>query len=371
MRVALITIFQVPNYGSVLQAYATQTLLENIGAHCEIIDYKYPNGWHWKHGAARPSRIRSVIRKLFPSNKKCVLDRFRNEYFNLTKSFRNIDELESADWTSFDAFIVGSDQVWNYRFVLGDPVFLLSFVPACKLRFSVASSFAQKTLPERFRELYKRELCKFSAISVRENNGAYIINHELQIENNVKVLLDPTLLLSKEDWLNAIPRSDFRKKRPYILFYMWTYAFEPRPYIFDVVKFFQEKEGYDVIALEGYTKPENAHGVVMENCVNSTIPEFIDLFINADLVITSSFHGTAFAVNFGIPLISVIPDGNEDDRQTTLLTSLGAANSICKKGKKVKDINPEFDRELVSQKLSNMRKDNLSWINKILYCERN
>ncbi len=144
---------------------------------------------------------------------------------------------------------------------------------------------------------------------------------------------------------------------------MWAYAFEPRPYIFEVVKHFQKEMNCDVIALEGYTPSEKAEGVVMQNASASTLPEFIDLFANADLVITSSFHGTAFALNFGNPLISIVPDNIGDDRQRTLLTSVGATNGIVNIGKDIKTIQINSDK-VIQDNLDTIRKRNIEWIDK-------
>ena len=243
---------------------------------------------------------------------------------------------------------------------------MLSFVPEGIPRYSIASSFALKTLPDNLRSKYFMALSKFSAISVREQNGATIINEELGISKAVEIVLDPTLLLSKEDWFNTIPRSGLSKKRPYILLYMWAYAFEPRPYIFEVVKYFKQKMKCDVIALEGFTRQEQACGIIMENRSSSSIPEFIDLFANADLVITSSFHGTAFAVNFGIPLISVVPDGDADDRQSTLLNSIGASNYICHIKDDYQEVNPFYNVEDIQKNLAAIRAKNITWIKNTL-----
>lgn len=362
MKVGLITIYQVPNYGSVLQAYATQTLIEQLGIKCDIINYKYPNEWHWQNGAIKPNVFRGFIRKILPSKKNKVLNHFRKHFFHLTRQFKSLDELKNADLDLYDAFIVGSDQVWNTRFVLGDSVFMLSFVPDNKPRYSIASSFAQKTLPEQFRDKYKRELSKFSSLSVREQNGINIIENELQINIPVQVILDPTLLLSKKQWLATIPRSNFKKTRPYILFYMWTYAFEPRPYIYEVLKYYQEKMNYDIIALEGYSSPECTCRIKMKDYSCATIPEFIDIFTNADLVITSSFHGTAFALNFGIPLISIIPDNNDDDRQLTLLNSLDCNQCAIKIGTNLSKIDPIYDVTSEQLLLSKIRNNSIHWI---------
>ena len=364
-RVGLITIYHVPNYGSVLQTYATQVLLEKLGMECHIINYKYPNEWHFAQGRPKPT-IKTIIGHLFglkPSHRKAnKLIEFKKNHFNFTKLYKSLDELKKADWSGYDLFAVGSDQVWKAHFTLGDSAFLLSFIPDDKYRISIASSFASKNVPDKFIEKYKKYLGKFNAISVREHNGTDIVKNDLQLNCTPEVILDPTLLLSKEQWMDIVPRSNFKKKKKYILLYMLTYAFEPRPYIFEVIKHLQAQDDYEVIALEGYTSKEQALGISMTDKTDSSIPEFIDLFANADVVVTSSFHGTAFAVNFGIPLISVVPEGNNDDRQSSLLKSINLDCCIANKQTDIKNIGYKYDINKSSQNLKNLRNRSIDWI---------
>ncbi|MBR3612345.1 MAG: polysaccharide pyruvyl transferase family protein [Bacteroidaceae bacterium] len=369
MRIALITIYHVPNYGSVLQAYATQELLEQLGHKCDVIKYRYPNEYHYSMGHPKQtlkqkirSRIYYILGRNATARKNKNLDVFRNKCLNFTKEYSNLAKLKSEKWQNYDLFVVGSDQVWKSKYNYGDTAFLLSFVPNGKKRISIASSFASSTIPENMRERYKKHLAKFDAISVRENNGAYIINKELSLDSKVSVILDPTLLLSKEEWLKKVPRSDFKKKKKYILLYMLTYAFEPRPYIFEVLKHLQTLDDYEIIALEGYTPAEKAEGVVMTDKTDASINEFIDLFANADIVVTSSFHGTAFAVNFGIPLISIVPTDKGDDRQSTLLKNLNLHQCITPIGTDIKGLNPIYNKEQKDIELTNAREKSIEWI---------
>ena len=370
-KIGLITIYHVPNFGSVLQTYATQILLEKLGMECCIINYRYPNEWHYSKGMPKQS-FKAMIGNLFgirPAHRKAnKLIQFKKENFNFTRLYKNLDELKNADWGSYDMFAVGSDQVWKSHFTKGDSAFMLSFVPEEKPRISIASSFASDSIPDAFREKYKKHLSKFNAISVRERNGIDIINKELKIDRTVKVLLDPTLLLTKEEWLNTIPRSAFKKKKKYILLYMLTYAFEPRPYIFDILKHLQQLDDYDIIALEGYTPKEKANGIEMIDKTDSSIPEFIELFVNADVVVTSSFHGTAFAINFGIPLVSIVPEGNSDDRQSTLLKSLGLECCIANSQTPTSIIRYRYDLENATLNLDNLRRQSIAWIKNSLQC---
>lgn len=364
MKIGLITIYQVPNYGSVLQAFATQQLLENLGVDCRMINYIYPNKWHYNHGAKKNKGLRAFMRQIIPSQKVRRLNAFKKANFHLTKRYDSLESLKVEDWSDFDAFIVGSDQVWNPRFLLGDKTFMLSFVPPNKPRFSLASSFATNIIPDELRNKYQQELSLFKAISVREKNGISIINDELGINKSVEVLLDPTLLLSKEEWMQSIPRSSFKKIRPYIVLYLLKYSFDPSPYIYEVLSFFQQAMNADVIALCGYEKSEKACGICMKNAFSSSVSEFIDYIANADLVITNSFHGTAFGLNFGIPLVSVVPNGKADDRQTTLLKSTDAYDCVCQIGSDVANLNPYYDVEKVHKKLTKLRDNNIDWIKK-------
>lgn len=369
MKIGLITIYHVPNYGSVLQTYATQEILTKLGHEVSVIRYNYFNDRYYKeigHGPSLRERFYPLKSLLMPYSKAAVLKRFRNNYLHFTRPFKSREALFNYDWSSYDAFVVGSDQVWNTRFLHGDPSFLLDFAPVDKHRYSLSSSFATTTVEKKYESSFREELGKFDAISVREQNGVNIIQQQLGINKPVKVTLDPTLLLNKEEWVSRFPTKTPRKRKPYILYYMWAYAFEPRPYIYDVVKHFKNKMNCNVIALEGIRDSSDCHSVSYIDADNSTIPEFVDLFSNASLVITSSFHGTAFALNFGVPVISIVPDNEGDDRQSTLLKQCGADKSIVQIGSDIVSIQPESDMQNVVNKLDRIRKDNINWINDIL-----
>lgn len=367
-KIGLITIYHVPNYGSVLQTYATQELIKRLGCECVVLRYRYPNDWHCKLDPQRCKKsfilILARLLWLTPNIRKFnKLVKFRKKKLNFSREYVSLDDLRGEDWKDYFAVIVGSDQVWNYRYTLADSAFMLSFLPEGKYRFSFASSFAQKTISDSvLREKYRKYLSKFSALSVRENNGISIISDELQLNKSVTVVLDPTLLLSATDWLNILPRSRFVKKRKYILLYLLTYAFESRPYVFEVLQYLKNKYNYDIIALEGYTPKEKALGIDMIDMRDSSIYQYIDLFENADMIVTTSFHGTAFALNFGKPLVSIVPDDKGDDRQMSLMHDLGVENCIVNVGNNLQDINPFYDVKLEQDRLCQLRNKSINWL---------
>lgn len=373
MKVGIITIYTEPNYGSALQAYATQIVIQNLGHECQIIRYKYPNEWNYKQGYPRSSFFRLFIRSLGLKKyhkKANRLKRFVLENFNLTREFKSLDELQAYDWTSnFDVVASGSDQVWNYRYLYGESAFMLSFLPDDFKRISIASSFACKEITTQYFDKYLKYLSKYNALSVRENNGKNILEKQLKITDNAKVLLDPTLLLSREQWLSTIKEKAVArlKGKKYILLYGLYYAFEPRPYIFEVLSYFKEKYLCEVVALEGYMKPSECNNLEMIDCTDSTVNEFIYLFNHAELVVTSSFHGTAFGLNFSRPLISIVPDNGIDDRLSSLLKNVGAESSLVEVGSKIDLINPNYNFQYSSSKLDYQRNDCISWIKQALY----
>lgn len=367
-KVALITIYHVPNYGSVLQAFATQCLIEKLGFECTILNYKYPNEWHISQDPKRKGSIKNKIitflgiKSIHRKNK--ILNKFRKKFFNFSEKYNSKEALERADLTKYDVFVAGSDQLWNSRFTLADSVFMLSFAPEGKKLVSIASSFATDSIPKEYTTKYQKYLSRFNSISVREENGRSVIEKELNIQKDTKVLLDPTLLISKDEWLEKFPLKSAGNEK-YILLYLLTYAFESRPYVFEVLKYFKEKYGYKVIALEGYTRQENALGVQMEDNTDAGIENYMSLFANAQMVITTSFHGTAFAANFGIPLVSITPQ-NGDDRQASLLKKIGMDQCITPIGTQIDKINPFYDINTSQNKLNKLRNDCLSWIDNAL-----
>lgn len=364
MKIGLITIYHVPNYGSVLQTYATQKILQSLGHEVKVIQYNYFNDRYYKEIGRGPSfreRFYPLKTLLMPKCKAAVLKRFRNNFLNFTPPFESQAELEKYNWKDYDAFVVGSDQVWNTKYLLGDPCFLLQFAPSDKKRYSLSSSFATKTIVDKYASVFKKELSRFSAISVRESHGIAIIHDQLGLAKPVKVTLDPTLLLNKKQWLESFPSLTISRK-PYILYYMWAYAFEPRPYIYEVVKHFSREMKCDVVALEGIRDSKDCKDIDFVDADNSTIPQFINLFANASLVVTSSFHGTAFALSFGIPLVSIVPDNVGDDRQSSLLKVCGADNCIVRINSEIESIQPQYDITAVKDKLDYLRQDSINWI---------
>jgi len=368
MRLAIITMFRLNNYGSVLQAFATQQVIKRMGIESDIVDYKYPNEYQYKRGFKRPSKtsLKYKIAKILGIREflSKIVKSFISQYIQSTHFFTTKDEI-LKDLPIYDIYLVGSDQVWNPRFMKGDDVFLLSFAPSDKKKISYSSSFACNSIADQYIDSYKEWLSKFSAISVREKQGVHLIK-ELT-GKDVTVTLDPTLLLNKEEWLVFSNQKPFKSKKNYILLYMLGYAFDPSPDIYNLLKYYQEKYDYKVISFTPIPKQYSIKNVKI--LYRTDFFDFLHYFANASLVITSSLHGTAFALNFGKPLISVVNDKNKlsDDRQCSILESLNLESCVFYKESAIDSVNPYYDKIEEQKNLQQMRDASISYLKRAIF----
>ncbi len=368
-RTLLVTIFKVPNYGSVLQAYATQYTLENLGWSVKVLNYDHINSeWSKAHGIPRQglkNKIGRLIGLKAHHRKEKKLATFTRSHLHLTTSYGSIEDIHNGENGKYDLYVVGSDQVWNTRFTYGDPTYLLKFVTDKEAKcISISSSFASKKIDRTYLPAFEGALRKFSHLSVRESNGVTILK-TLGFEH-AKLVLDPTLLLSASQW-NALREKNSRNGEKYILLYMLTYAFEPRPLFFEVLRYYQCKLGCKIIALEGFGDCLGRTNLEIEDATDSSVSDFLGLFANASMVVTSSFHGTAFALNYGRPLVSVTPEG--DDRQSSLLRQLDLMQCriSCSSGEvNFTALDPFYDAKIEQEKLQRLRDDSLAWVRQAL-----
>lgn len=381
MRVGIITTFRQPNWGSVLQAYALAKVIEQMNYDVEVIDYKYPNEFHWQRGkkwGVNPNTLKAKLHKI-KVYFLCMLKLRSKPMMELLNSFikknmklsRQIDSYESLHENPpiYDIYVSGSDQIWNPNTMLGDMSYMFDFVPNGNKKISYASSFSCVSIPNSLKDIYKNNLSTYSALSVRENNGRKIIRQ--LIGRDAKVVLDPTLLLSKEHWeklAEKAKKTDLPKT--YILCYMLAYTFSADEPMGKLLEMVQRKYNMPVIALK--TMPQSFHGDIFQLPVSYSkgIEEFLYLINNASIVVSSSFHGTAFSLNLGKPLVAM-GAMNEDDRVLSLLKNLGMKNQFVYAEKlQESSINPFYDVENEQKKMEELRFDSLSFLrNSLKDCE--
>lgn len=324
MKIGILTMHKVLNYGSALQAYALQHYISRLGHDAELIDYIFPNGTRKKRG--------SLIQQMFAPLRKIMSGRmtkerkfrqFYKDYFVCSKNRYESPEELAKSGLDYDIFMTGSDQVWNPQHIKDDRSFFFPFAPKGSKKVSYASSFSVAQIPEAEKATYRSLLGNYSAISVREKSGVQIV--EELTGKKAEMVCDPTLLLNKEEWSEMVKDMPKPYPEPYILAYILRYSYDPYPEINGIIDAVQSRLGLHLIILDGSLKDmKRKNSTVIKNAGPL---EFINLVKNASFIITTSFHGTAFALNFGIPFYSVIKDRSGfDTRMIDLLEKAGLSD---------------------------------------------
>lgn len=332
-KVALITLHRVPNYGSVLQAFASQMVFEKLGFSVEIIDYCPPNlGDSFNSAVARSSWDNSPLRRFVYRvfwGKQVARSRtvFRSYLtkLNLTSAtYSSIEELQ-AYTTDADIFCVGSDQVWNTTYNSpehnggGTSPFLLSFVTSSCHKISLASSIGKNRLSQDERKMFRSGLADFSTVSVREASAVSLLS---EIGIPATQVIDPTLMLERDEW--AFEHDIGSRRSPYIL----VYQLNSGPEFDRVVDAVSRRLKLPVVRL--IVRQHRFKGS-SGKMIQPSVEGWVSAFLHASHVVTDSFHGTAFALNFERELTVVMPP-KFSERLFSLLKLIGAEQRIVPLG---------------------------------------
>ena len=329
MKTGLVTFYHIHHYGALLQACATEQAVKRLGSECEIIDY-YVN--QDNRLFQRPTGIGSAAHDahtaLHYGPLKARYERF--EEFARTRlsisshHYESLAELRAAE-LPYDVILSGSDQIWNPKiFPDGkfDPVFFGAF--STKRKIAYAPSFGIPHVPESMEEELRGYLQSFSHLSVRERQGEHIVEEVLG--QKVPVVLDPTLLLTAQEWGEM---ARFQGKPGYILCYCIS---DPAPLV-PYIRRLAEETGLPVVQLCGMRRSVFPRA---KQVLDAGPAEFLGWFQNASYVCTNSFHGTVFSVQFQKPFFTAVAPSEmaepESSRTFSLLSRLGLTERIVGKG---------------------------------------
>lgn len=315
-----ITMFREFNYGSALQTYAMQTIIERLGYDCRTVDY--PN-----QASSRPrfSLRLSSFRKWISYLRTWIrlyrkYNNFIKAELHLTRPYYSSEEIGSFEPPA-NLYITGSDQTFNPMFIHDDPAYLLGFVSKNRditaRKISYASSFAISKIPREHEDFYKKYLADYDAISTREESGVRIVQRLLKRDDAVRCC-DPTLLLSRKDWVGLADKSKVSlPSGKYILVYILTYMVDPYPDMYSFIEEAQQKTGFRVVFLCGRPRDKKIQNSISIN--NASPYDFVELFLNASFIITSSFHGTVFSLHSGVPFASCVNSNKDTDSRVSNL----------------------------------------------------
>lgn len=348
MRVGVITFHGSHNCGSMLQAYALQELVEGTGNSCEIINFRmqsqkdYYALYPTKYGYRRLLRSLSLL-PLHAARTRRVekFERFLSTRYHLSgrelQTYEDLEEIADV----YDVYMSGSDQIWHadvpeIRFSPVDysGVYFLDFVSPGKRKIAFATSAGEMTYE---RLLEKKPLLEqYECISMREESGSQILERMLGCE--VPVVLDPTLLLEPSKWRQIEGDRPLVEGR-YIFLYSLQGMRRAREWAW-LLERAEARFGMKAVCISPFF-PVPSQKVT--NVVDAGPEEFLNLMDHAELVLTDTFHGTAFSVNFGKPFYSLTPPESHDERKRSLLKLVGLEDRMIQS---VGDLEDLSDYEL-------------------------
>ena len=383
MKIGVITIEQVGNYGAELQCYATQKVLQNIGCDAEIIDYCYYKDYRYKDSKMSEPFVSMTFReRFFYVVKYRIVNRFvdnvlvlfnsniarRNKRFSafhaentkMSKRYMSMSELYEASM-DYDVFVTGSDQVWNPSAHSSIEPYFLTFAPDNAKKISFAASFGVSDIDSNLRERYKDYLSRYDFISVREQSACNIVKQ--LVDRDVECVVDPTLLLNKDEWMQVAKQYDNIPER-----YVLVYTLFESPAIFNLAKRIVKEKGISVlrIAKRGYFV-SRIDGI--RNISDAGPAEFISLIAGADYVVTDSFHGTAFSVNLGIPFSVVVSSKKKNNsRMVSLLDVVGLGKHLITDDCDIESVEYEvsIDIKVVNQTVEAARNKSIDFLKRAI-----
>ena len=367
-NVGIITFFDSTSYGGVLQSFATLKAIEKIGYTAEFINYK--NQYEQKIIKKEEGFllfIKKIVRRLI-INVIYSDWYYRNKSFgsNLLlyngkismKKYYNINEMNDVD---NKYLIVGSDQVWNPAITNGiDEAFLLNFGKN-NIKISFSSSMGSHRLNEDEKQVFKKNLEKFSHISVREN---YVKNSLSFLKNkDIKVTCDPTLLFNCTQWCQLLSEFPNRYKKitdDYILTFFVGGSSD------EYIEYINHLKNKTKLRVYNIHKNKHKRNSIDKSLAGVNVAEFVYLIKNAKYIITDSFHGVVFSLLFNKKIIPVSNKSNPI-RVYELLKDVDLDGLIDNKDAYLYKIN----YKKVENKLKIIREYSYNYLKESLGCDKN
>lgn len=344
LKVGILNVQWVNNYGVVLLAYALQFAISNLGYDAEIIDYRPLSVTQKKNLIARIRSnfkkyglngiIKKVTNKISHKAEKNVnyssgektqqFEEFRKHYLNRSGIYRQISASDSLD---YDVYVVGSDVLWKSDRMLpqeADVYFLNFSENKCCRRIACAASMGtddQERLSQ-ISDRMKALLPKFNDVSAREKSSVSFVQQ--LFERNVTRCIAPTFLLKKEDYDTILNQEGLSNE--HAGHYIYLYLFENNPSAIDLVNEYSKAMNLPVICQCGIPGKINN---LLEVSADDGPAEFIDRIKNAELVITDSFHGIVFSIIYWKNFIT-LSRGKNSIRMKDLLERLGLEDRYIK-----------------------------------------
>lgn len=363
MDVKVITRHGPSNYGSLLQTIATQRVIESMGHRCEIIDYQRDDerglrsimtqlskkpGWN-----DNPLKKAIYVAMRWPMEALAQrkFDAMRRRHIVMTPRIATADGLKGLD---ADVFMTGSDQVWGpvaaERY---DGAYFLDFVDG-RRKVSYAGSFGRTVFDDDTLARYRDMLSRYDAIAVRENAAVDTLRG-MGIEAAGQVL-DPTLLLDAHEWGRMIGRDEPGR-------YVLVYQLHNNPALDRYAVRVAERLGLPLYRVSASLHQARRGGRF------KFLPDlggFLSYIKNAECMVTDSFHGTAFAINFNTPFIEILPGNGTSSRNQSILQLTGLQNRIVTDMEDFSILDRQIDFRPVNEIIAREREKSLAMMRQLI-----
>lgn len=345
------------NYGQTLQAFALNYTLRRMGHRCTMLSY----------GRSGPRLTEEEIKGLKGDAQKQQREftRFIKEHIDYSPRLREPEDVRRfLQENEFDIALCGSDQIWNIHIPSFEMVYFLNFsLPYPKVAYA-ASMMSAKLIHEyeQYPEI-PQLLEDFSAVSVRENSGREIVEQLTHGKVRPTVVLDPTLLLTREEWRKEVPLPEVEWK-DYLFCYMFDASFAQQI----LIQRFAKSTGCGTIVFldAGGHEISQWDGIRFKQVKGISIEMFLSLICHAKAVATDSFHGTAFSIQFEknfMALENGLVGEERLDRVATLLEKVGLPRHLVRLGQEnLASLEDRIHYSAVNARLYQERAASLKWL---------
>lgn len=375
MKVCILTYRLHSNFGFLMQAYALQETVKALGHEPYTVDIRVkPLFFTEKIKQIIKSVLLYISRKTgflslpwITAEEQSYIDQytwsFVTKYLQLTPPVNSIRDLKRLLGNRYDFYLVGSDQVWRKEYCPNLPSYFLDFVQCDKKRASYAASFgvSDPSYPPKMIEKCKKQLSKFSAVSVRESDGVNICRELFGI--TAEQVLDPTLLLDKMKYVKLIEPIDAWSlpSCPFIL----AYILDKTPEKLHLVKEISHRQKMEVY----YIKPEDINEVGIkriEECIYPPVSVWLSAFERSSFVITDSFHGTVFSIIFRKQFVALNNPQRGSSRIKSLLHDFSLENRLVPLEGNKGDQFEVIDYSKIDNRLAEKKEKSVSFLKKVL-----
>lgn len=388
MKIGIITYVNTVtcNYGAELQAYALQHKLNEFGYNTEVVNLRreLPSNGRLKKTVKKAVKVRfqrmgffAACESVFTLARSVVKDKhYTKKYadkfaekkqmfhdFFMQRIHHSAHEYTPADMDvaelTYDTFIAGSDQIWNYKNSNRVDVFFLMFANRLGAKkISYAASFSVSEIPQEYQKQYTQWINNIDFLSVREYAGVEIVKQ--LTGRKASLVCDPTLLLSKDEWAKQF---EYPKESLVDGKYVVIYSMSRSADVMKVAKkIARALGGIKVVNIKLNFTPSKNNDILQLDFVSP--PQWVWLLLHAEYVVTDSFHGTAFSINFNKPFTTIQnPLSDLNSRVDTILTKLDLKERLyIDDGRAFNQTVLQIDYTTVNQKLSEWRKESMNFL---------